>query len=153
MRIKMRKISDEKLREIDKYILVSGEQFLRFLNRNYELPNWFLHKYRTTMDWDDVCTYQNLNEKFIEEHVDCIDSYSSWGYLCSHQDLSIDFLEKHEANIDWSSLIQNAYTVKELVEKFYSHFSLFEIRQRNLIEEFMTEEELDALEIMHQITK
>lgn len=154
MKLRMlKKISDKKLKSIDKYLVVSGQNFINILCSNYILPEWFLHKYKNSISWDLVCQYQILTDSFIRNHISNIKDYDSWLNLSRYQVLSLDFLEEHENDIEWEDYSFYNEMNKEIVSKFYSKFNLIYIKQRNIIENFITEEELDALEIMQQITK
>ena len=153
MNVNKKIISDEKLKELDKYMLISGDPFNNMLIFNYTLPEWFIQKYKDNLNWHNVFKYQNLSMEFLEKNMYYINDFNGWDTICKHQNLSIDFIRNNKDNIDWPEVILYQFITKELITEFYSEFDLLKIRQRNLIEDFITDEELDNLEIMHQITK
>ena len=146
-------VSDEKIKELEKYFIVGGYKFYNMMCSNYEIPEWFLRKYHKELNWNIVCRYQNLSESFIWDHINFISSCGDIEELCNNQKISIEILRKHKGDIDWGNFaLYNTLTL-EIVTEFYSEFNINYVKQRNLIEEFMTEDELEALEIFHQITK
>ena len=151
---KLKGISDKKLKSIEKYLIVGGESFLKVLCCNYILPEWFLYKFKDFINWSTVCFYQDLSQPFIESNLVSIkDHYDGINFLSRYQNLSLDFMEKNKDEIEWDEYTKYNIINKEIVSKFYSYLNLAYIRQRNLLEEFITEEELDNLEIMHRLTK
>jgi hypothetical protein len=150
---KLKEISDVKLKSLETYISIAGYQFFKILTDNYKLPEWFIHKHRKSLSWDGVLMYQECSEKFINEHIDDIDQDSAWTSLIRFQTVSLDFLKKHHSRIDWDDVTIWHHLDKEIISEFYNKLSITDINIRNLIEEFITPEELEAIDIMHQITK
>jgi len=53
-------ISDEKFKEIGKYISTYTNEFIDLLCINYTLPEWFICKYHKNLNWNHICMYQDL---------------------------------------------------------------------------------------------
>jgi len=51
--------------------------------------------------WSSLCINQKLTEKFMEKHLDKLDSY----YICRHQKLTEKFMEKHSDKLDWCRVV------------------------------------------------
>ena len=149
----LKKISDEKIKELEKYFIVGGYKFYNMMCSNYEIPEWFLRRYYKELNWNTICSHQTLSESFIEDHVKFISSCGDMDELCSGQKIPIEILRKYKGDINWDNFALYNTLTPEIVTEFYSELNMTYVKQRNLIEEFMTEEELEALEIFHQITK
>jgi len=150
---KLKVISDEKLKELENYLIVGGYNFIKIMCMNYTIPEWFLKRYIQELNWVIVCQHQILSESFIKDNIEHITLHGDINELYKNYDLSIEILREHKEDIDWDDFALFGTLTPEIITEFYSEFDILYIKQRNLIEELMTNDELDALEIMHQITK
>ena len=84
---------------------------ISFFASKYEyLPDYFIEKYKSFLDWKYLSLYQKLSEDFIEKYSDLVD----WEYISSCQKLSEEFILKHKSNISWKAIC----TSQQLSEKF-----------------------------------
>lgn len=83
----------------------------------------FMLKWKEFLDWKAICTYQKLNEKFIERlslkylYLDCI---------AAHQVLSEEFMDKYANNLNWSLLCSSQYMSEEFIRE---HLNLVKFGQ------------------------
>ena len=61
------------------------------------LPESFIEKYFTMVNWYRISSYQKLSENFIEKYADKVD----WIAICAYQKLSEGFIEKYAGEVDW----------------------------------------------------
>jgi len=141
------KISSKKLEEINKNQDNYDKKFWGKLAIFYKLPEEFIEKNWEYLDIDDISSWQNLSEEFIRKHIEKLNIYS----VSSHQNLSIDFLREFFNKLNSKAISLYQEIDKDFIKDFYEKLYLNEIKIRNLIEDFMSEEELDSLIVMKKL--
>lgn len=100
--------------------------------------NQWIEKYPGKVDWDDVCRFAKLKERFIEKHID----YVNWNSVSQFQKLSESFIEKHYHLVNWNLIVIYQTLSVEFLDKvnFIWNTSNWNniSRCQNLTEDFIT---------------
>lgn len=62
----------------------------------YDLPEWFIEKWATKLNWADIAREQILSESFIEKFSFKL----NWEIISQFQRLSESFIEKHSNEVN-----------------------------------------------------
>ena len=62
--------------------------------------NW-IERYPGKVDWNDICTFAKLTEKFIAKHA----NYVQWDRVSQFQKLSESFIQKHYHLVNWNLIV------------------------------------------------
>jgi len=84
---------------------------------------------------------------FIKEHLIYID----WSNISIKRNLSTEFIRKFIDKLDWECITRYIDLNKSFIQEFYDKLDLKILKQRNLIEEFMSDTEFELLEVMGKL--
>ena len=141
------KISSQKLEEINKNRNSYNDDFWNKLTINYKLSEEFIEKNWNYFNRDDICNWQKLSEDFIRKHIDKLDLE----IISMHQNLSINFIREFFDKLDSDSISWYQKLNKKFIKDFYEKLDLNDIKIRNLIEDFMSEDELESLIVLKKL--
>jgi hypothetical protein len=96
--------------DVCRYQPITPELVDRFPNRIYwyqickkPLPEWFIEKYETVVNWDTISIHQDLSEQFIEKYIDQV----NLDLISQYQKLTNKFIITNLEKLDAKLLLQN----------------------------------------------
>ena len=87
------------------------------------LPESFIEKYVTMVNWYCISSYQKLSENFIDKHF----NYVKWDLLSEYQQLSESFIEKYADKVDWIGISCYQKLSENFIEKYVDDVDWTEI--------------------------
>ena len=78
------------------------------------LPESFIEKYVTMVNWYCISSYQKLSENFIDKHF----NYVKWDLLSEYQRLSESFIEKYADKVNWIDISYCQKLSESFIEKY-----------------------------------
>ena len=78
------------------------------------LPESFIEKYVTMVNWYCISSYQKLSENFIDKHANDV----KWNWISEYQRLSESFIEKYVDKVDWIAICAYQKLSEGFIEKY-----------------------------------
>ena len=78
------------------------------------LPESFIEKYFTMVNWYRISSYQKLSENFIDKHANDV----KWNWISEYQRLSESFIEKYVDKVNWIDISYCQKLSESFIEKY-----------------------------------
>ena len=78
------------------------------------LPESFIEKYFTMVNWYRISSYQKLSENFIDKHANDV----KWDWISEYQRLSESFIEKYVDKVNWIDISYCQKLSESFIEKY-----------------------------------
>ena len=78
------------------------------------LPESFIEKYFTMVNWYRISSYQKLSENFIDKHANDV----KWNWISEYQRLSESFIEKYADKVNWIDISYCQKLSESFIEKY-----------------------------------
>ena len=112
-----------------------------FIEKYFTMVNWyrissyqklsenFIEKYAGEVNWIDISYCQKLSESFIEKYADKVD----WIAICAYQKLSEGFIEKYAGEVDWHYVSIYQKLSENFIRKYKNKLNLRVIARHQVI--------------------
>lgn len=82
----------------------------------------FIEKWKDKINWEEVCRYQKLSSKFLDEHT----KYLIWEIVEYNQDLEEWFIEEHIDKLNFDKLLTRQNLSQKFMEKYSNRINWLE---------------------------